>query len=754
VTLANDHACSLSNWDRLANCLSAIRIVIELFAASGARSPVWGDGLEIYEEALRALFLRHLIKEHEWNRSDAAQAVGMREDVVKDWLVWMKRGPELFRLRKLTPREKAAAAVVERRMPHLEERARMEAEWRSLLDYNGIADEANLPIALQYQFLQDYYERASVRMSDRETRAFLANRLDRPVSSLDVLPQDLASLVESGRFITADLSFWNTTEKFHVPVLKVMGGNPLRLLLVVICREGAADVERAIRMVVRIYGKPDAFIHDDARRHSARFVMRACAALHIRNLSVPASVGARWEGLIAHIKDAGPQPEYLSIVEVPELLAMLELRLAPRVEKLPFAALSEDDRSQLRLSKRSVVPAKADGLRYLNRHLQGLGGALDGQPIQVAVMGEGIVAVHETYGVVKDEGGRWVKPGPGPGSSILATSGADTDMDDLPTTLTFDAEVQRLEDELTRVLPPELGGTFKRRRQKRRPRRPKLPPFNTAAPGPAGPGGGGHPGGTGGGGSGGGRPTRGTDPAVGGGLGGGGINGDDPKGGQAKCDPSGGQPTVVGGEGTDRPLREVPPAASMSQVVRLDHPQADDLIRQSGGDPALYRELQTRGMFVALAPYAKGNPYEIALALSLDPNFTYTVKIVILVHHGELSYYCDESIIADSRTAHSGIRPTRAHLSAQLSELMASLNSDLLEAASIVEDRQRCRELIGDVLPQLDELAHEGGLIADKLRNVRAHVERADSFLLGGDLTRAEGALIHAAFLMPVRRAV
>jgi hypothetical protein len=84
---------------------------------------------------------------------------------------------------------------------------------------------------------------------------------------------------------------------------------------------------------------------------------------------------------------------------------------------------------------------------------------------------------------------------------------------------------------------------------------------------------------------------------------------------------------------------------------------------------------------------------------------------------------------------------------------LAGLYQDLRKAASLVEVRQRCRELIGDVLPQLDELAQEDGPVAHKLRNVAAHVERADSFLLAGDLTRAEGALIHAAVLMPVRRA-
>jgi hypothetical protein len=70
----------------------------------------------------------------------------------------------------------------------------------------------------------------------------------------------------------------------------------------------------------------------------------------------------------------------------------------------------------------------------------------------------------------------------------------------------------------------------------------------------------------------------------------------------------------------------------------------------------------------------------------------------------------------------------------------------------MVENRQRCRELIGDLLPPLDELANEDGPVAEKLRNVMGQVERADSFLLAGDLTAAEGALIHAAHLMPVRR--
>lgn len=419
MTLAADHVCFRSSWSHLAAAKSAKHIVGELFECAGVPNARFGDALEILEEAMRALFVLHLIREDKYGRGEVAGEVGMREETLKKWLVMMVRGPELFRVRALSGPERAVAAVIERRFPHPDERARMEAEWRPLLDYNGIADEANIPIALQYQLLQDYYDRAGIRMNDRGTRAFLADRLNRAVTSLDVLPKDLASLVESGSFMTRDLSFWLTAEGFYVPVLKIMGGNPLRLLLVMICREGAADIERASRMAVNIFGKPFAFLNDDAKGYTGRFPMRFSAAVGIRNLNVPPSVGARWEGLIAHVKDAGPRDGSLSIAEAPEMLAMLEQRLGPTAGELPFSALTDEDRQELRLSRRSVVLAKADSATYAKRHIVGLGGALDGQPVQVAVMGDGVVAILETYGVVTDERGWSIKAGPSGGPLLL-----------------------------------------------------------------------------------------------------------------------------------------------------------------------------------------------------------------------------------------------------------------------------------------------------------------------------------------------
>ena len=139
--------------------------------------------------------------------------------------------------------------------------------------------------------------------------------------------------------------------------------------------------------------------------------------------------------------------------------------------------------------------------------------------------------------------------------------------------------------------------------------------------------------------------------------------------------------------------------------------------------------------------------------MSLDLACTHRFKVVVVVHQGELSYYMDESVIVDSLNVHSGIHRVSADVSTEMAAMMHGLYEQLIRAAALVEDRQRCREMIGEILPQLEDLVLEEGHVGEKMRNVTAHVERADSFLLAGHLSEAEGALRHAAYLMPMRRA-
>ena len=300
MTLASKHVCFRSSWDHRDAAAVATRVVVGLMVSAGLPHPSFGEAAEVWEEALRALFVLHLFRDDRYSRREVAREVGMAEKTAGTWHTMMKAGPQMHRLTDWGERERAIAAVIERRLPHAKERARMEVEWQGLLDYNGIADEANIPMAEQYQLIQAYYARAGVRMNDREMRAFLSDRLRRPVSPVEVQPHDLRTIVESGNFVTADVAFIPTAEGFDVPVLIFGGGNPIRVLLLVICREGSVDIERGMRWVVTLFGKPLGFIHDDARGYGGRYPLRLCAALHIRDMNASAPTDGRLEGLITH----------------------------------------------------------------------------------------------------------------------------------------------------------------------------------------------------------------------------------------------------------------------------------------------------------------------------------------------------------------------------------------------------------------------------------------------------------------------
>jgi hypothetical protein len=103
----------------------------------------------------------------------------------------------------------------------------------------------------------------------------------------------------------------------------------------------------------------------------------------------------------------------------------------------------------------------------------------------------------------------------------------------------------------------------------------------------------------------------------------------------------------------------------------------------------------------------------------------------------------------DSLIFHSGLSPQPAEVSGEVAALFVRLHSGLISAAALVEDHQKYRELIGDLMPQMEELITDDGPIAAKLHNVLSHLQRGDSFLLQGNLTEAEGSahpggLLHA----------
>ena len=93
----------------------------------------------------------------------------------------------------------------------------------------------------------------------------------------------------------------------------------------------------------------------------------------------------------------------------------------------------------------------------------------------------------------------------------------------------------------------------------------------------------------------------------------------------------------------------------------------------------------------------------------------------------------------DSLIFHSGLSPQPAEVSGEVAALFVRLHSGLISAAALVEDHQKYRELIGDLMPQMEELITDDGPIAAKLHNVLSHLQRGDSFLLQGNLTEGRG---------------
>lgn len=745
MTIAADHRCFRRSWDWSSVAERAATIVRMAFELKGLPIPCRGDAGELWEEAVRAIFLRHLILDDGWKVEQASHTLGMKRLAALSWMARMAAGPRIHRAKDWDDEARAVLAVIEARLPHGAAHLEAAEAWDRTAVLQKVLEESMLDPAAEQELIQAFFDRQHIRLRLREVLALLSDRHGHPITAFDILTPNMRELVTSGNYVTGDLFWLDTRQGTSIPSLIFVGGNPTRLLHLMIGFETSARIEEGIRYVVETYGVFRLFAHDNHRSYRAQGVSRTCAGLGSVNLSTLGPSDARVEAFITHVRDPLPLSPFLDWEEVAGHLAVLLHTMAPRREELPFRNPTPGELKHLGLSEIRIRHARGGTVPYKRRRIP-VAGVADGTPVQVALGPAGLVAIYEDYGVVRGADGVCRKASGSRGYELLGSTPC-SELARRPRPRNVREEEARLTAELEAL--PE--------------RRSPGPPLITGTGKGDGrsPIGGGRSGGCGGLGGG---PTEdwnletGTEPTgEGSSLG--------PHLEVMPVDAVNTGVRIVPGDGgveavphvIDTPEALGPTtlalATSRGRVVRLNSPEGQAAVLAAGHDPEAFQLMAKFGHWLHLKPFAKGHPAEMDLADAVDKSVEHRENILLLINHGTNGYASVEAIICDGRIFHSGLEAERVAVSPDLVPKLQELNTRLLKALELIDDRTACLTVLARVSPELDDLvdALAGTRLGQRLLNVRFAVCSALRLVPGKSSTPAKGALIRALYLMPVR---